>query len=215
MAFKLTDLRPNRSPKLATNGSSPNAIPRGGQVGRISGLGVGALSAPLGDTQPGTLIQINQVQFNYQGPAKRIHVGVAWKAGGGFLQGVNFDNGGKILDGPGMFAFATVNVLASNGPVPHSFNVTASLLVPQIGSRPTRDGGALTVNEGGEIDTWQWAVDGSKVPSPTTSAAMLEGNFLGPIGTDKNIVRVVSAAPPPGEGVLPFVTDLQIRYTKL
>ena len=139
--------------------------------------GVGALSEKR-FVPGGTTIDIGEVRFTYQGPAMALHIGIGWKGqGGGFFGGLDFDNGGKLLNVKQATAFVTVEVPETPSPQNMGFVVAGTIWVPFPQKYGTRDGGEVTINLG-DLKSWIWAVDGRKVSTPTYPEAMREDNLL-------------------------------------
>lgn len=128
----------------------------------------------------GRRLEVYRFMVDYKGPSTQVVLGWGLKPAAGLFQSIDFNNGGGLVDG--FFAFSSVISL------PQSSDwrtvdqmISAGFQSPAPGSYLSRQGKTVKFNSG-EVDTWIWLVDYTRLlqrtPSPGTDDLLLEAYLL-------------------------------------
>ena len=177
---------------------------------RDLGIRVGGPKAigPVGlDVLEGQEVHITEVTFNYRGPATRILVGVGWKLS------TSFESGARLVASPfrGWGFSPPFNVDESVNFLPYQFVVNRGswvLLAPVLGANTERNGTQVIIEDGKNIDSWQWALDLAIVDLFSPFVAESSAGFLA-LDTDTRVINMPLAP------VIPAAElgSIEVRYT--
>lgn len=194
---------------IGAGSSSPNRLNGMGSAvrnPRVQGLraGVGALNAgdlPLVLGLNDTSIRVTRIQFNYEGAATNLQVGIGFKLGN-----VDFNSGANLVTSPrDCWGFSPlISVPLSTSLQSRTWTGNITVPVPATGSNTRRSGSSYNLSGGARVDAWVWIYDANAMGQNSFGP---DTNFLA-IDTDADVIQLPTTVPSQR------VTNLEVLYAR-